>query len=69
MNSNVMPSRVQMEKEVLKRLVNEVRETVAMDFENGTAKKNALRAIDFWGVRKNRRPAQSFLRRGPIRVY
>lgn len=69
MNSNVMPSRVQMEKEVLKRLVNEVRETVAMDFENGTAKKSALRAIDFWGVRKNRRSAQSFLRRGPIRVY
>jgi hypothetical protein len=64
-----MPSRVQMEKEVLHRLVMEVKETVAMDLETGAAKKNSLRAIDFWGVRKNRRAAASFLRRGPIRVY
>jgi hypothetical protein len=69
MNSNVMPSRVQMEKEVLNRLVKQVQETVAVEFNSEASKNNSLRAIDFWGVRKNRRAASSFLRRGPIRVF
>lgn len=69
MNSNVMPSRVQMEQEVLQRLVKEVKETVATDLKPAAANDSSLKAIDFWGIRRNRRAAASFLRRGPIRVY
>ena len=55
MNGKTMPSRVQMEAEVLKNLLIEVKETVATDLLVTSPKKNALKAIDFWKFRRNSR--------------
>lgn len=53
MKNDVMPSIVQMEPEVLKRLVSEVKETVATDIHVPKAKKNALRVVDLWNIQRN----------------
>ena len=55
MNGKTMPSRVQMEAEVLKNLLTEVKETVAKDLSLTGSKSNALKAIDFWKFRRNSR--------------
>jgi len=55
MNGKTMPSRVQMEAEVLKNLLNEVKETVATDLLESGSKNNALKAIDFWKFSRNTR--------------
>ena len=57
MKNDVMPSVVQMEPELLKRLVTEVKETVAIDVHTTKAKKNALRVVDLWNIQRNVRSA------------
>ena len=53
MNSDVMPSRVQMEPILLKQLVAEVKETIATGVEMPEASKNAsFKAIDLWNIQK-----------------
>jgi len=56
MNSNLMPSRVQMEPILLQQLVAEVKETVATGINTPeTAKSSSFRAIDFWGIQRRGR--------------
>jgi len=55
MNGKTMPSRVQMEAEVLKNLLTEVKETVATDLSLTGSKNKALKAIDFWKFSRNNR--------------
>jgi len=59
MKSDVMPSVVQMEPELLKRLVTEVKETVAIDVQTPKAKKNALKVVDLWNIQRSIRSASS----------
>ena len=55
MNSYVMPSRVQMEPEVLKHLVREVKETVATGINVPKKSKRSFGIVDMWNIQKNRR--------------
>jgi hypothetical protein len=58
MNSNVMPSIVQMEEEVLRQLVTEVKETVATDFQvRKTAKKPSFGIVNLWNVQRKMKSA------------
>jgi len=59
MKSDVMPSVVQMEPELLKRLVTEVKETVAINVEAPKAKRSALRVVDLWNIQRNVKSAGS----------
>ena len=54
MNSNVMPSHVQMEADELKNLVNEVKETVAAEVNDATKK---FSVIDLWQIQKQMKKA------------
>lgn len=62
MKNDVIPSIVKMEKELLKRLVTEVKETVATDVHVPKAKKNAFSVVDLWNIQRNMKSA-SRLRR------
>jgi hypothetical protein len=59
MKNDVMPSVVQMEPELLKRLVTEVKETVAIDVQAPKAKRNALKVVDVWNIQRSMRSASS----------
>jgi hypothetical protein len=64
MNSNVMPSRVQMEPVLLQHLVAEVKETVATGIKmNEAAKPSSFKAINLWNIRRNGR----FVNNGSVR--
>lgn len=62
MKNDVMPSIVQMEPEVLKSLVTEVKETVATGIVLQKPKKS-FGVADLWNVRRNSRSAQLRMRR------
>lgn len=61
MNSNVMPSIVQIEKESLRKLVEEVKETLAtnIDTNSTVCKQRSFGLIDLWNRHKNMRTATS----------
>ena len=60
MISNVMPSIVQMEKENLKELTTEVRETFATDINLfRTIKRKKFGIVDLWNCQRNVRTAVS----------
>jgi hypothetical protein len=62
MKNNVMPSRVQMEADVLKNLLSEVKETVATDFVMAKPAKS-FKAIDLWRIQRNQKLATGLFRR------
>ncbi|WP_018614035.1 hypothetical protein [Segetibacter koreensis] len=64
MNSNVMPSIVQIEKENLKKLVEEVKETLATDIDTNTivSKQKSFGLVDLWNRQRSMRTA-TFLRK------
>lgn len=53
MKTDVMPSIVKMEAEVLKNLVKEVKETVATDITMVKAPERKFRAVDMWNIQRN----------------
>lgn len=57
MKSDLVHSRVQMEKAILDRLVSEVKETVATDVavSDELARKSSFGTLDLWAIRRNRR--------------
>ena len=56
MNSNVMPSRVQMEPILLQQLVAQVKETIATEVEmKDSSNASSFKAINFWNIRRNGR--------------
>ena len=59
MKNDVMPSIVQMEREVLKNLVKEVKETVAKDIQLPTVRKQSFGIADLWNIRRRARTATS----------
>lgn len=63
MNSDVMPSRVQMEPGVLKNLLSEVKETVARDYVGTTDVKPTFSAAELWRIQKNSKLQNGFFRR------
>lgn len=63
MNSEVMPSIVRMEPEVLKSLLTEVKETVAATFELQPAEQSTFTTVNMWKIRKNVRSASEMLRK------
>ena len=62
MKNDVMPSIVQMEKEVLKNLMKEVKETLATDVVMPKQTKKSFGVADLWNIRRNARPAASRFR-------
>jgi len=53
MNSDVMPSRVQMESILLQQLVAEVKETIATGVKvPETSKSSSFKAINFWNIQR-----------------
>ena len=65
MNSNVKNSIVQMEKDELKQLVSEVKETVATGVDlQQTAKQSVFSAADLWYIQKMKKgiaPRKTFI--------
>lgn len=60
MKGNVMPSMVQVEPELLKSLVNEVKETIAKDIMEEPEKyKRSFSIVDLWNIRRNSISARS----------
>jgi len=61
MNSNVMPSIIQMEEESLRQLVNEVKETIATDFniQPQPSKNKKFGILDMWKCQRSVRTAVS----------
>jgi hypothetical protein len=61
MNSNVMPSIVKIEKESLRKLVEEVKETLATDINlvNDISKQRSFGVVDLWNRRRSMRTATS----------
>jgi hypothetical protein len=55
MKSEVRHSRVQLENNILERLVTEVKETVAMDVDMPATKKNSFGAVNMWAMRRKTR--------------
>jgi hypothetical protein len=64
MTSNVMPSIIQIEEESLKKLVTEVKETLATDLNLGTRtpKNKKFGIVDMWNCQRNVRTAVSMRR-------
>lgn len=64
MNNNVMPSIVQIEKEKLKSLVTEVKETVAtnISLQTNTNKEKKFGIADLWNCQNMARTAGSVRR-------
>lgn len=59
-NSNVMPSIVQIEKENLRQLVAEVKETLATGYnQKPLAKQKSFGLVDLWNCHNKRRTATS----------
>ena len=66
MNSDVMPSRVKMEANLLKQLVEEVKEMVATGVKMPESLKPSFGVVDLWNIKKNGRYASQLLRRRVI---
>lgn len=62
MKTDVMPSIVQMEAEVLKSLVKEVKETVATGIDMPVASERKFSAVDMWNIQRNAKSAVSRFR-------
>jgi hypothetical protein len=62
MKNDVMPSIVQMEPRVLKNLVHEVKETVAMNIQLPKSVKPSFGIVDLWNIRRNAKTARSRFR-------
>lgn len=67
MKSDLMHSRVQLEKDILDRLVTEVHETVATDVQLAKAKQAPkFGALNLWNLRRNSRSARKAIRQPQI---
>ncbi|HEY8690062.1 MAG TPA: hypothetical protein VIM07_12570 [Chitinophagaceae bacterium] len=64
MNSNVMPSIIQIEKENLKQLVTQVKETLAtnINLQPTKIKNKKFGIVDMWNCQRNMRTAVSMRR-------
>ena len=63
MKNDVMPSIVQMDKEELRKLTAEVKETVAAGIEMPGLEQKSFSVVDMWRILKNARSANDIMRR------
>jgi hypothetical protein len=63
MKSDVMPSIVQIEAEILKGLVTEVKETLATQNTKPKKPPRSFGIVDLWNIRRNARTAGSYFRK------
>jgi len=63
MNSNVMPSRVRMEPNLLQQLTAEVKETVDALPTTAAVKQSSFKAIDLWNIQRRGRFTNSGTKR------
>jgi hypothetical protein len=61
MKSIVMPKIVQVDKEIRKQLLHEVKETLATDI--GVKNRKRFTPADMWNLKRNRRTASDMMRR------
>jgi hypothetical protein len=67
MKSDIMHSRVQLEDDILKRLVTEVHETVATDVQLAKAKQTPnFGVLNLWSLRRNSRSARQAIKQPRI---
>jgi hypothetical protein len=67
MKSDLVHSKVQLEKDILDRLVTEVHETIATDVRFAKTKKNpAFGVVNLWNIRRNGRSARRAIRQPHI---
>ena len=62
MKGNVMSSMVQMEPEILKNLVTEVKETIATDIGEIKKPVRSFSIVDLWNIRRNSNSARNRFR-------
>ena len=63
MKSDVMPSIVQIEAEILKGLVTEVKETLATQITKPEKPARSFGIVDLWNIRRTAKTAGSYLRK------
>jgi len=61
MKNQVMPSAVQMERELFNKLVAEVKETVAKGFVMPRTGKRQFGVVDMWQIQKKRKYTGEYL--------
>jgi hypothetical protein len=66
MKDDVKPSVVQMESEMFKHLVKEVKETVAKDLTRKKAGRNSIKVVDLWNIHRKRKSTHSLMRNWAI---
>ena len=66
MKSDLVHSRVQMDRNILDKLVTEVKETVATDVEFAGAEKSSISALQLWSMRRKIRYASNGRRKPGI---
>jgi hypothetical protein len=66
MKSDLVHSIVQLEANILKQLVTEVKETVATDVELSKERKSSFGALNLWAMRRNSRYAANSRRKPRI---
>ncbi len=68
MNSNVMPSIVKMEQEVLEQLLStaDVKETIATDVNFAKNQNRAFGIVDLWNIQRNMKSARKISKRNSL---
>jgi hypothetical protein len=66
MKSDVMPSIVQIEPNVLRQLMAQVNETVATEVDFAKTSRNSFSVVDLWNIRRNRRNSGGRIRKSTI---
>jgi hypothetical protein len=60
MNNDVMHSRVQLEPQILRNLVTEVKETVATNVTLPKTVRNSFGIVGLWNIRRNGKFARGY---------
>jgi hypothetical protein len=68
MNSNVMPSIVRMDQEVLEQLLStaDVKETIATEINLAKNQNRAFGIVDLWNIQRNMRSARKLYNRSSL---
>jgi len=62
MENVVKPSVVQMEPEMFKHLVKEVKETAVKDLSKKRAGRNSIKVVDLWNIHRKKKATHSLMR-------
>ncbi len=62
MKGNAVPSLVKMDPELLKSIVTEVKETIAIDIEETDMPARSFSIVDLWNIRRNSKRARDRFR-------